>query len=155
MSPKTFPCRQWGPNSVAFFTPLHFVAGAGAFQRKPPTGGAAYGMPRKVFTLPSSLPSTVPKRVFTCGADDPANENEEIASAIEQATALREICWRIVLAPECDVRTSDCKGKREWLPSQISNLPSTIGNHEWNSSAECLYPSATQGRAALASGRSH
>src|ERR1700740_1900899 len=97
MSPKTFPCRQWEPNCVAFFTPVHFAAGDGAFQRRLPTGGAAYGMPRKVFTLPSSLPSTVPKRVFTCGADEPANENEEIARAIQAATALRTMNWCIAL----------------------------------------------------------
>src|SRR5437899_8827640 len=97
MSPKTFPCRQWEPNSVAFFTPVHFAAGTGAFQRRSPTGGAAYRMPRKVFTLPSSLPSTAPKRVFTCGADETANKNEENARTIHTEHALRAINWCIAL----------------------------------------------------------
>src|SRR4029077_17548429 len=97
MSPKTFPCKQWGLNSVTFFTPPHFAAGAGAFQRSSPHGGAAYGMQRNVFTLPSSLPSTVPKWVFSCEAHEPANENEEIARTIQTATALRATNWCIAL----------------------------------------------------------
>src|SRR5579862_2570153 len=71
---------QCGPKSVALRTPLHFAAGTGGFQRKSPIGGAAYGIPRNVRTAPSSLPSTMPEAVFTCGADEPPNRANGTAS---------------------------------------------------------------------------
>ena len=63
---------QCEPNSVALRTSVHFAAGAGGFQRKSPTGGAAYGMPRNTLTGPSLFPSTTPDAVLTCGPDDAA-----------------------------------------------------------------------------------
>src|ERR1039457_5440942 len=55
-------CMQRAGYSVAFRTPVHAAAGCGAFQRNGPTGGAAYGMPLNVRTLPSALttPSKTP-----------------------------------------------------------------------------------------------
>src|SRR5882724_3273369 len=69
---------QWCPNSVAWRTPDHLAAGCGGFQRRSPTGGAAYGMPRNALTLPSVLPSTAPVRILTMGPDE-ANEMQEVA----------------------------------------------------------------------------
>src|ERR1017187_9121885 len=54
-------CMQRAPYSVAWRTPVHAAAGCGAFQRSGPTGGAAYGMPLKVRTLPSAL--TTPRKI--------------------------------------------------------------------------------------------
>ena len=67
MSPKTFPCMQCEPNSVALRPPSHFAGATGGFQRRSPTGGAAYGIPRNTRTAPSTLPSAIPEAVFTCG----------------------------------------------------------------------------------------
>src|ERR1019366_8787597 len=62
--------------SVAFRTPVQAAASCGSFQRNPPTGGAAYGMPLKVRTFPSALitPSKTPLAVRcstarTCARD--------------------------------------------------------------------------------------
>src|SRR5262245_22050715 len=68
MSPKIDPCIHWRPNSVASRTPSHEAAGCGSFQRRSPTGGAAYGIPLKLRIRPSALamPRTVPVAVLTC-----------------------------------------------------------------------------------------
>src|SRR5215472_8080557 len=44
-SPRT-GCAHGAPKDVASRTPFHLVAGMGSCQRKLPTGGCAYGMPR-------------------------------------------------------------------------------------------------------------
>jgi hypothetical protein len=58
---------QRGPNAVAAFTPSHFGAGCGAFQRSAPTGGAAYGMPLNTRTseFVPAAPDTNPASVLT------------------------------------------------------------------------------------------
>src|ERR1035441_9612169 len=68
-------CMQRAPYPVAWRTPVQPAAGCGAFQRNGPTGGAAYGMPLKVRTLPSALttPSKTPLAVrcstyFNCAS---------------------------------------------------------------------------------------
>ena len=70
MSSYTRACRQRAPNSVAFRTPSHAVAGCGGFQRRSPTGGAAYGMPlnTRTFEPATVVPSTSPVFVFTGAA---------------------------------------------------------------------------------------
>src|SRR4051794_24863810 len=57
-------CAQWGPNLVAR-TLSHGALGCGAFQRSTPTGGAAYGMPRKVLMVDEEPPVTGPLSVIT------------------------------------------------------------------------------------------
>jgi hypothetical protein len=44
----------------AFLTPDQEVTGAGAFQRKSPTGGAANGMPLKIEMPSAARPLTAP-----------------------------------------------------------------------------------------------
>src|SRR4030043_2350209 len=60
-------CGAIGPNSLAERTPLHRLTGWGGIQRKSPTGGAAYGPPRKTFVPFSSNPSIFPFLVSTTG----------------------------------------------------------------------------------------
>src|ERR1035438_7639946 len=79
-------CMQRAPYPVAWRTPVQAAAGCGAFQRNGPTGGAAYGMPLKVRTLPSALttPSKTPLAVRcsternwareTCGSKNVLNK---------------------------------------------------------------------------------
>src|SRR3954451_1382675 len=60
---------QWAPNSVAWRNPLHLAGVLGAFQRRSPVGGAAYGMPRNWRTPDAALlPSRVPVSIFTRSA---------------------------------------------------------------------------------------
>src|SRR5882762_156552 len=68
MSGKIRPCMHRAPNLVAWRTPAHLDGSAGGFHRSFPTGGAAYGIPRKTFTDPAFFPSTMPLSVFTRGA---------------------------------------------------------------------------------------
>jgi len=67
MSSKTRPWAQCAPNLVASRSPFHLAGGWGAFQRRSPAGGAAYGRPRNALTLPSLmvLPWALPCSVFT------------------------------------------------------------------------------------------
>src|SRR5204862_386414 len=53
-------CMQALAKASAFFTPVHAFTGAGAFQRRSPTGGAAKGMPLKMEMPPSTVPLTAP-----------------------------------------------------------------------------------------------
>src|SRR5215471_1283260 len=120
-------------------------------------------MPRKDFTLPSSLPWTVPERVLTCGAEDDATSARGARIKSESRKQLRTVDEDMTISA-VTMRTPDCKGKASWDEaerqagtaneqlSQISMLPSTIINHEWSPAAEALYPSASQGGAAFASG---
>ncbi len=57
-----------GPKAPASRTPSQAAGGSGAAKRTAPTGGAAYGMPRKA-AMPSGpvRPSTVPYPVLTRG----------------------------------------------------------------------------------------
>src|SRR3954454_19967898 len=48
------------PYCVADLIPLHHGAGWGARHRRLPTGGAAYGMPRKLSTPSACEPRTAP-----------------------------------------------------------------------------------------------
>src|SRR5690348_1203983 len=65
-SPPTF-CAQVAENRFAVRTFGHAIAGCGGRQRKLPTGGAAYGMPRNCVTVASEpgMPRIVPLSIFT------------------------------------------------------------------------------------------
>src|SRR5262245_29192426 len=52
------------PNDSAERTPVQSAKRCGGFQRESPTGGRAYGIPRKIFISPS-IPSTAPASVET------------------------------------------------------------------------------------------
>src|SRR6476620_10224957 len=68
-------------------------------------------MPRNARTLPSSLPSTAPDWVFTCGADA-ANENNG-ATSDSAVAALRANFFN--MRPPLSTRTPDCNAKRTAL----------------------------------------
>src|SRR6188768_2220341 len=53
-------CMQALAKASAFLTPAQGLAGAGAFQRRSPTGGAANGMPLKTEMPASVTPLTAP-----------------------------------------------------------------------------------------------
>src|SRR5512138_611828 len=53
-------CTQAGPNRLVSFTPAQASTGCGTRQRRLPTGGAAYGMPFQLITLPAATPPTDP-----------------------------------------------------------------------------------------------
>src|SRR4051812_48632723 len=53
------------PYWVAALTPVHGRTGWGARHRRAPTGGAAYGMPRKLSTPSARAPRTAPLSVTT------------------------------------------------------------------------------------------
>src|SRR4051794_9491649 len=59
------PCADCAENSVALRTSSHASSRCGGFHRRAPTGGAAYGMPRKTWMPPRSSPSILPLRVST------------------------------------------------------------------------------------------
>src|SRR6185295_20079767 len=66
-----FPCERGGcmqafANASAFLTPDQGLTGAGAFQRRSPTGGAANGMPLKIERSPSVTPLTSPPVTLAC-----------------------------------------------------------------------------------------
>src|SRR5262249_32766552 len=63
--PRALSCGQMGPREVASSGALHEAAAFGAFHRRSPTGGAAYGMPRKTRVLPDVEPCTGPLSVWT------------------------------------------------------------------------------------------
>src|ERR1044071_755208 len=63
-------CAQRLPNLVASIGAAHLSGGTGAFQRRLPTGGFAYGMPRNcraVTVVPTMLPWTGPSATVTVG----------------------------------------------------------------------------------------
>src|SRR5215213_3750100 len=55
------------PYRVASRTPGQAAAGWGGAQRRVPTGGAAYGMPKKLSMPPPVVPRTAPRSVVTTG----------------------------------------------------------------------------------------
>ena len=121
---------QCAPNSVALRTPSHFAAATGGFQRRSPTGGAAYGIPRNACTAPSSFPSTTPEAVFTCGASDAPNRASGKAS-IPHTTNVLQTIFEFMRSPSTwTMRTANCIGKnhREWVDRSLANLPSRIYN---------------------------
>src|SRR5689334_16548269 len=58
-------CADWIENFDASSTPSQSRSRLGGCQRSDPTGGDAYGMPRKICTPLCSIPSTLPLRVET------------------------------------------------------------------------------------------
>ena len=60
-------CNADAPNSMASLTPFHGCGGSGGFQRHSPTGGAAYGIPRKTCTSPVASPASNPLSIRTVG----------------------------------------------------------------------------------------
>src|SRR5690348_3319015 len=60
-------CAQCGAKLVAARTPDQCAAGCGGCQRRAPTGGAAYGMPRNSLMVPVDVPRRAPSGVWTTG----------------------------------------------------------------------------------------
>ena len=58
-------CGQGLPNAVAFRVPCQAACGRGGRQRSAPTGGAAYGIPRKLRIPAATFPRTAPATVTT------------------------------------------------------------------------------------------
>src|SRR6476660_6470062 len=58
-------CGGGDPNSSALNTPSHGSWGTGAAKRSGPTGGCAYGIPRKACTPSCRVPRTYPVCVAT------------------------------------------------------------------------------------------
>src|SRR6185312_7484794 len=75
MSPYNGRCMQRGPKWSALRTPVQPLTGCGGFQRREPTGGAAYGMPLNSSRpdLASRLPDNVPVSMRTVGTESAAN----------------------------------------------------------------------------------
>src|SRR5689334_20468044 len=64
--PSVVTCGHVSANSVASSRSC-FAGGAGGIQRKSPTGGAANGIPKNLFTPFSTKPRTGPSVVLTVG----------------------------------------------------------------------------------------
>src|SRR5215467_2231817 len=73
-------CMQAGPKRLASFTPAHASTGCGTRQRRSPTGGAAYGIPFQLITLPAATPPT-----------DPPSTMAMSGSTVDCANALRAV----------------------------------------------------------------
>ena len=58
-------CIAGGPKAVASRTPAQASGGCGGAKRSGPTGGRAYGMPRKTATPSSTAPRSRPDVVGT------------------------------------------------------------------------------------------
>jgi hypothetical protein len=65
-------CSHAVPNFVASRGALHDAAGPGGAHLASPTGGAAYGMPRKERVSLSTVPTTTPLSVVTSALEDDA-----------------------------------------------------------------------------------
>ena len=61
-------CGHGLPNAVAFRIPSQAGCGRGGRQRSAPTGGAAYGIPRKLRIPAVTFPRTAPAAVTTTTA---------------------------------------------------------------------------------------
>src|SRR5579862_6046302 len=69
--PGNIACGHCGPNAAASRTPSHAAVGAGAWNRRLPTGGCANGTPRKTALPCSTRPLTRPALVETSGSAEP------------------------------------------------------------------------------------
>src|SRR5690348_5873592 len=67
VTPELPPCVHTLPNEVALSTPCHLPNGVGGIQRKLPTGGAAYGIPRNSAVFLCMKPLTGPLVVLIAG----------------------------------------------------------------------------------------
>src|SRR5438445_261388 len=67
VQPGSF-CGAVGPKATASRTPAHFVGHPGAEKRSFPSGGSAYGMPRKARAPSSTNPRTRPDCVVVSGS---------------------------------------------------------------------------------------
>src|SRR6476646_3479810 len=105
---------QLCPSSRAERTPFQRGAGRGGRQRKAPTGGAAYGIPRKTVTplVESTSPSSIPVSIATRGGDARCSEATDmsiIATAAIRAgeiiaISLGEVLWPAKLFVERPAR---------------------------------------------------
>ena len=112
-----------------------FAEATGGFQRRSPTGGAAYGIPKNACTTPSSLPSTTPVPVFTCGAADSPNKPSGKANITHTTSDLRIFALTIfafMRSPSTgsNSRTPHCNGNnlRRALFRSLANLSPRIYN---------------------------
>ena len=75
-------CRQVEPYCVALRTPSQSSGSSGGRHRRPPTGAAAYGMPRQE-RIPSSLtPLTLPCSVSMTSAESASSSPGAVQAAI-------------------------------------------------------------------------
>ena len=87
-------CGQMLPAAVALRICAHGACGIGARQRRSPTGGAAYGMPRNLRTVPVALPRTGPLSVITTsglvgvGDDVGVSDGSAVDVSVELAAAV-------------------------------------------------------------------
>src|ERR1700683_2864461 len=103
-APRKAACMHIAPNSSAFRTPSQGTAGCGSRQRSFPTGGAAYGMPRKTRTEPSDppTPETKPEssRTGSSKAAEETNHPPNTKIAATQSHAARiDMLLRKTLVP--------------------------------------------------------
>src|SRR5215469_13015718 len=91
-------------------------------------------MPRNDFTLPSSLPSTVPERVLTCGAEDAAIRTIGVRTSSASRKHLRTVEEDMWISDAAS-RTPDCKAKghrrkRPWGSKQELGTAENAGDSE-------------------------
>src|SRR6478752_3767613 len=81
-------CGGGGPYETADRTPAQPRAGRGAAKRSAPTGGSAYGMPRKTASPASRLPRSTPVAERTSG---PGAESDGLAAVTVTVLCLQRI----------------------------------------------------------------
>src|SRR6478752_1068934 len=87
-------CGGGGPYETADRTPAQPCAGRGAANRSAPTGGSAYGMPRKTASPDSWLPRSTPAAVRTSG---PEADTDDGAAVTDTTVDLRRFGARATL----------------------------------------------------------
>src|SRR4051812_37363020 len=116
------PCAQCGASSVASRSAVNAAGATGGFQRSAPTGGAAYGMPRKLRMVAVALPRTGPAVVITRGPAGAASAARGAAGASAAA--------RFFSSPPAGPRTSaagGARGTKRPAPSQDGGPPQGKG----------------------------
>jgi hypothetical protein len=92
-------CMQLVPNLSALRTPSYGRAGCGGRQRKPPTGGAANGIPRKAVTPLALTPASEPVSVLTTsrrarsGCVAKTMPSEHRRAAVQRGVCMGLLCF--------------------------------------------------------------
>jgi hypothetical protein len=84
----TAPWGQPGPNAVASRGTDQCSIGCGAFQRKSPIGGAAYGIPTNARVAPAIFPCTGPSRVWISVPDCPLTVGVRVGALVGVSVAV-------------------------------------------------------------------
>src|SRR5580704_4574049 len=110
---RTTCCGHMAGKLLATRIPFQGWGGCGAFQRRSPTGGCAYGMPLYERTL-VPLPASNPESIFTSvSSPEPATRDavqrtNEVSSFIAPFIALFITIDDTVLACEHEITTRGC-----------------------------------------------